>query len=147
MKNHALILTAALLLPLAPISSPASAVSHPYEFHADARMRYENLGPIENAYGYLNIVTDQSGNGVINVMFSNASRLNVAMFNARVKFISASGTVIREEKFDCWIDAAGYREATECKVTKPLGLGGFESVEVDFYLSDVPQINAAAVIY
>lgn len=135
--------TASLVLLTAAVS--VSAASHPFEFHADARMHHESIGPIEQAYGYMNIVTDDGGNGTINVMFFNGSGRDLAQFNARVKFLDRAGTVVREEKFDCWLDAEGLNEAIECKVTKPLSLITFESVEVDFFLSEIDQINAALV--
>ena len=95
-------------------------------------------GPVDNAYGYMYIETDVNGDGVITVMFSNASEVDLARFNARVKFLDESGAVVGEEYFDCWIDAEGYREAIECKLSRPLTHSGFESIEVDFYLTDVP---------
>jgi len=125
------------LLPLSLLASgQALAVAHPYAFHADARMVHQNLGPVEKAYGYMNVVTDTKGNGVINVMFSNGSQLNRARFNAHVKFLDSSGTVIKEEYFDHRIAAAGNDDANEHKVSKPLPVSNFDSIQVDFYLTD-----------
>jgi len=148
MKIQTSKLVAAALLPLALlISIPAAAASHPFEFHADASMQHEQYGPIEQAYGYMNVVTDDNGNGTINVMFSNGSGLDLAQFNARVKFLDTAGAIVKEEYFDCWMDAEGLREAIECKVTKPLSLSNFDSVEVDFYLSEIDELNATAAVY
>jgi hypothetical protein len=139
---------AAALLTLSLLGSiPAGAASHPFEFHADARMQHEQYGPIEQAYGYMNVVTDDNGNGTINVMFSNGSGLDLAQFNARVKFLDTAGAIVKEEYFDCWMDAEGLQEAIECKVTKPLSLSRFDSVEVDFYLSEIDELNATAAVY
>jgi surface antigen len=125
------------LLPLSLLASKqALAATHPYDFHADARMVHQNLGPVEKAYGYMNVVTDTNGNGIINVMFSNGSQLNGARFNARVKFLDAAGAVIKEEYFDHRIAAAGKEGAIERKVTKPLAVSSFDSIQVDFYLTD-----------
>ena len=112
------------------------AVAHPYDFHVDARMVHQNLGPVDKAYGYMNVVTDSSGHGIINVMFSNGSQLNWARFNARVIFLDATGTVIKEEIFGHRIGAAGNGDAIERKVSKPLAVSNFESIRVDFYLTD-----------
>ena len=125
------------LLPLFLLASrQAVAVMHPYDFHADARMVHHNLGPVEKAYGYMNVVTDTDGRGIINVMFSNGSQLNWARFNARVKFLDAAGAIIKEEYFDHRIGAAGNEGAIERKVSKPLAVSNFESIQVDFYLTD-----------
>lgn len=124
---------------------PAGAASQPFEYHADARMQHARLGPVEQAYGYMHVVTDASGNGSINVMFFNGSGLDLPLFNAHVRFLGAGGRLVGEEHFDCWLDAEGLDEAIECKVTKPLSLSDFESIEVDFYLSDVDDISAALV--
>ena len=134
---------ASLALLTAAVS--VQAASHPFEYHADARMQHESFGPVDQAYGYLNIVTDEGGNGTINVMFFNGSGRDLAQFNARVKFLDDAGAVLREEHFDCWLDAEGLDEAIECKVTKPLSLTHFESVEVDFFLSEIDEISAARV--
>lgn len=141
-------LITAILLPLSLFCAPtANAASHPFEFHADARMQHEQLGPIEQAYGYMNVVTDENGNGSINVMFSNGSGLDLAQFNARVKFLDTAGAIIKEEYFDCWIDAEGLQEAVECKVTRPLSLSSFDSIEVDFYLSEIDEHNTTAAAH
>lgn len=125
------------LLPLSLLASrQALAVAHPYDYHADARMIHQNLGPVEKAYGYMNVVTDTNGNGIINVMFSNGSQLNWARFNARVKFLDAAGSVIKEETFDQRIAAAGNEGAIERKVTKSLAVSNFDSIQVEFFLTD-----------
>jgi hypothetical protein len=135
------------LVPLSLLGSrQALAVSHPYDFHADAKMVHQNTGPVEKAYGYMNVVTDTSGNGIINVMFSNGSRLNWARFNARVKFFNAAGVVVKEEYFDHRIAAAGNDGAIERKVSKPLTVSDFDSIQVDFYLSDLPDTTDSPAI-
>lgn len=125
--------------------NPAYAVAHPYEFHADARMQLQSYGAVDEAYGYMYVETETDGNGTITVMFSNASEVDLARFNARVKFLDARGALLGEEYFDCWIDSAGFREAVECKLSRPLALPGFDSIEVDFFLSDVPDAVRAAL--
>ncbi len=138
--NRLSILIAGILLALASlIGNSASAVSHPYDFHTDAKMVHKSYGPVDKAYGYMNVITNDRGNGVINVMFSNGSSLNLARFNARVVFLSASGSVIKEEHFGHRISAAGYSGAVERKVSKPLTVSNFDSIRVDFYLSDIPE--------
>jgi hypothetical protein len=125
------------LLPLSLLAPrQALAVAHPYDFHADARMVHQIFGPVEKAYGYMNVVTDTDGKGIINVMFSNGSQLNWTRFNARVKFLDAAGAVIKEEYFDHRIAAAGNEGAVERKVSKPLSVSNFDSIQVDFYLTD-----------
>ncbi len=120
-------------------STQAWAVSHPYDFHTDAKMVYENRGPVDKAYGYMNVITDNSGKGFINVMFSNGSSINLARFNARVKFLNAAGSIIKEEYFGHRISAAMTSGAIERKVTKPLAVSNFDSIQVDFFLSEVPD--------
>jgi hypothetical protein len=124
-------------------SHPAFAVGHPYEFNADARMAHRGLTPLQRAYGFMTVVTDKNGDGAISVMFSNGSRSTSARFNARVKFLDQSGAVIREEYFDHWLAAADFDEAIEGKVTKAMTSADFESIQVDFYLSDITGSNAA----
>ena len=148
MTTKAIITAAALSIPITLISVTSShAASHPFEFHADAVMTHERFGPVEDAYGYMNVITDGNGKGTINVMFSNGSALDRAQFNARVRFLNARGKVLQEEVFDCWIDAEGLREAGECKVSQPLRVIGFDSVEVDFYLTDIPELSAALAVF
>jgi len=148
MREKLTIFAASLWIPLA-LSAPAQAIaaSGAYEFHADATMVHERIGPVENAYGYMNVVTDGNGTGTINVMFSNGSELDRAQFNARVRLLNARGKLLQEAHFDCWIDAEGLREPGECKVSQPLSLRGIESVEVDFYLTDIPELSAALATY
>jgi len=148
MSRNSLLTAAALSIPITLMAhSQSFAASNPFEFHADAMMVHERYGPVEDAYGYMNVITDGKGKGTINVMFSNGSELDRAQFNARVKFLNAKGRIVQEEHFDCWIDAEGLREAGECKVSQPLTVRGFDSVEVDFYLSDVPELSAALAAY
>lgn len=131
------------VLLLCTAALPAGAASKTFEFHADSRMQHARHGPVEQAYGYMNVITDASGNGSINVMFFNGSGLDLPQFNADVRFLGAGGKLIGEEHFDCWLDAEGLDEAIECKVTRPLSRSDFESIEVDFYLSDVDEVSAA----
>jgi len=137
MNKTTLKIASICLLPLSLLATrQALAVAHPYDFHADARMLHRNLGPVEKAYGYMNVVTDTNGNGIINVMFSNGSQLNWARFNARVKFLDAAGAIIKEEYFDRRIAAAESEGAIERKLSKPLSVSNFDSIQVDFYLTD-----------
>ena len=137
MNKFAMHFTAAWFAPMLMIaSSQVHAVAHPFEFHADARMAHQEQGPVDKAYGYMNVITDKHGNGSINVMFSNASHVNEAGFNASVKFIGTAGAVVREESFNCWMDSTGIEGAIECKISKPLMTSTFESIQVDFYLSE-----------
>ena len=125
-------------------SQPAFAVGHPYDFAADARMAVHDKDAVSKTYGLMTLVTDGEGNGTIDVMFSNGNKAHSARFNARVKFLDAAGAVIREEYFDHWLAAAGFDGAIEGKVTKHLPLSDFESIQVDFYLSDISGPDAAA---
>jgi len=141
-RNLALALPVLLLL---FASYPAFAAGHPYEFSADARMAHQGLTPLQKAYGFMTVGTDENGDRIINVMFSNGSQSNSARFNARVKFLDDSGAVVREEYFDHWLGAAEFNEAIEGKVTKTMTLADFKSIQVDFYLSNVSGPGKAAV--
>ncbi len=147
MKNYLSQSILVLLLPMSMLAwGQAAAVNHAYEFHADARMEHATRGHLENAYGYMYAVTDKKGHGAISVMFSNGSRRRAAQFNARVKFVDANGTMIKEEYFTRRIAAAGRDGAVERKLVRAISLSGFESIEVDFYLTDVsqPAVSASA---
>ena len=137
-------INAILLLPLLLLASgQAAAASQNYEFHADARMRHATGNDVDNAYGYVHVVTDKKGHGVIRVMFSNGTSLHEARFNARIRFLDADGKLIRTEKFDYRVEAAGLQGAAERRLTKLVDLTEFADIEVDFFVSDIP---AAAVV-
>jgi hypothetical protein len=76
-------------------------------------------------------------------MFSNGTALDHVQFNARVKFLDADGSLIREELFERRIEAAGYHGAAERSLTKLVDLAEFAFVRVDFYLSDIPVATLA----
>ena len=138
----------ALLLPLLLLTGAKAvaevvADSPNYEFHADARMQHALTGPLKDAYGYVYVVTDKKGHGVIRVMFSNGTALDHASFNARVKFLDANGELIREEHFERRIEAAGSHGAAERSLSKLVDLSEFAAVRVDFYLSDIPVATLA----
>ena len=114
-----------------------------YEYHADARMHHASAGQIDDAYGYVHVITDKKGHGVIRVMFSNGTKLDRARFNAQVKFLDDKGTVIREERFDRHIEAADNQGAAERELTRLLDLNDFASIRVEFFLSEVPVAAVA----
>ncbi len=145
MKNFLSHSILVLLLPMLLLAwGQAAAVNHAYEFHADASMQHATRGPVENAYGYMYALTDKNGHGAISVMFSNGNQRQAAQFNARVKFVDAKGSVIKEEHFTRRIAAAGSDGAVERKLVRVIRLSGFESIEVDFYLTDVAQAEVSA---
>ena len=138
-------LTLAMPVLLALLASQSAfAVGYPFEFSTDAKMTYRNQTAIDKAYGFMTVVTDKNGDGTINVMFSNGNQSTSARFNARVKFLDQSGAVVREEYFDHWLGAAELDEAIEGKVTKSMTSANFESIQVDFYLSNVSGLEKAA---
>ena len=143
LRINNLILVLSLLVSLFA-SLPASAVEQPYDFAVDARMAIHDKDAVTKAYGFMTLVSDGEGNSTIDVMFSNGNSAHSARFNARVKFLDTDGTVIREEYFDHWLAAAEFDEAIEGKVTKYLSLFDFESIQVDFFLSDISGPDAAA---
>ena len=115
------------------------AATNQFDFHTDAKLLRTNHGLVDKAYGYMNVVTDNNGEGIINVMFSNGSRIDWARFNADVKFLNAAGSVIKQEHFARRLQAANHDGAVEHKLIKPLTISNFDSIEVDFYMSDVPD--------
>ena len=126
------------------VSLPALAAQQTFEFHHDARMQHHATGPLENAYGYVYVASDKKGHGVIRVMFSNGSPLRNARFNARIQFLDASGELVRKESFSRRIDAAGADGAAEQRLSKLVELNDFASVQVDFFVTDVPQAERRA---
>lgn len=141
MKPSPFLICAILLL---LVCVPALASQPTYEFHRDARMQHQNGGPVKDAYGYVYVVTDKKGHGVIRVLFSNGTRLDNARFNAQVKFLDAAGELVRQESFSQRIDAAGVDGAAEHSLSKLVGLTEFASVQVDFFVSDIPAVYAPA---
>jgi len=122
---------------------PALASQQTYEFHHDARMQDQAGGLVSNAYGYVYVATDKKGHGVIRVMFSNGTRLDNARFNAQVRFLDADGRLIRNESFSVRIRAAGADGAAERRLSKLVDLTEFASLQVKFFLSDIPTVSDA----
>ena len=140
MSEYTLYMTTALMITVSAfLLHPAQAASRTTEFHEFASMAHESFGRIDETYGYVYVTTDAGGAGTISVMFSNGSSLNWAKFNAHVKFLDTSGAVIKEEYFNQRIAAADFQGAAEGKISKPLTFSNFESIQVDFYLSDIPE--------
>lgn len=143
MNKYLLNITLLLASALQMTSIPAYGESHSYDFHADAKMLHKHHGPVDKAYGLVKVVTDHHGKGTIDVMFSNGSQIDWAKFNAHVKFLNASGSVVREEHIYRWLDAANEDGAAERKISKSLTVSGFETIEVEFYLTDIPGTDVA----
>ena len=127
-----------ILLASVPASTLQAAFAQ-IDFHHASKMIHKDLGPVDKAYGLMTLTTDSNGKGMINIMFSNRSRIDGARFNARVTFLDASGVVINQQHFALRIDAAGLSGAIEGKISKPLTLSNFDSIRVDFFLSDIPR--------
>jgi hypothetical protein len=140
-KIYSILLLSLLLL----TCGQAAAGSANYEYHLNASMQHAGSGSVKDAYGYVYVVTDKKGHGVIRVMFSNGSPLDYARFNARVKFLDADGTLIREEYFERRIEAAGSDGAAEGSLSKLVDLSEFAAVKVDFFLSDIPLATVAGL--
>jgi len=132
-------LVCAILLLL--VCVPALASQQTYEFHQDARMQDQAGSLVNDAYGYVYVVTDKKGHGVIRVMFSNGTRFDNARFNAQVSFLDAAGKLLREESFSHRIEAAGGEGAAERRLSKLVDLNEFASLRVKFFLSDIPAIR------
>ena len=144
MNRFKTLLTAALLFPMVVASLPAMAAAAE-EFHTSANMRYGGQFAIPETHGYVRVISDASGNGMIDVMFFNGNPEVQALFNASVRFIDASGRLVVETHFNCRVGEVSPDGAGECKVSKPLNKTLFDSVEVDFYLSDLPDPNLLAL--
>lgn len=140
-------LTLALFTVLAVIGlNQVYAASTPLEFHADAKMRLAGGDAVDRAYGYMRVLADGAGNGVVDVMFSNGSPTLKARFNARVEFLDGAGRVVREEHFTCRLGRAGSGGTRECKLSRLLKRSWFDRVQVDFYLSDVPKASFVSML-
>ena len=124
------------------LSGLAQAVSHPFDFHSNSKMVHKIHGPLKNTYGYVNVATNTYGKGMIKVMFSNGGMIDSARFNARVIFLDAAGDIIKEEHLESWIDAVGVQQTVEARVTKALTIPDFDSIKVEFYLSDTADLVA-----
>jgi len=144
-KIHASLLKSLLLSLLLLACGQAAAGNPNYEYHLNASMQHADIGSVKNAYGYVYVVTDKKGHGVIRVMFSNGTSLDYVRFNARVKFLDADGALIREEYFERRIEAAGSDGAAERSLSKLADLSEFAAVEVDFFLSDIPLATVAGL--
>ena len=133
-----------ILLPLIGLG-PAYAAPPLEEHHVDARMQYLDRGAIASTYGYLRVFKDQSGNALIETMFANGNPAIDALFNAGIRLLDASGRVLHRVELKCPLSAGDVDEATECKVSKSLRHIAFDTVEVDFYLSDMPGSDVLAM--
>ncbi len=108
-------------------------------FNSNAKMLGKHREPVDKTYGLINIVTGNDGKGTINVMFSNGSKIDWVKFNAHVKFLNAAGLVIKEAHFYRWLNAANEEGASERKISKALTRTDYTSIEVEFYLTDIPE--------
>ncbi len=143
-KYRLKVLAGFLILGLTLTLNSAYGETHPYIFQTHAKMLDKYREPVDRAYGLINIVNDDNGEGRIEVMFSNGSNIDWVKFNVHVIFLNASGQVLKDEHIYRWLDAANEEGASERKVSKPLSVTDFNSVEVEFYLSDVPYTEDAS---
>ena len=144
-KIHASLLKSLLLSLLVLACGQAAAGNPNYEYHLNASMQHASAGSVKDAYGYVYVVTDKKGHGVIRVMFSNGMPQDYVRFNARVKFLDADGALVREEYFERRIEAAGFDGAAERSLSKLVDLSEFAEVKVDFFLSDIPLATVAGL--
>jgi hypothetical protein len=114
------------------------------EYHSSTRMNYPAHGPVAKTYGYLHVISDSAGNGLIDVMFSNGDPAIQALFNASVRLLDSSGQVLNETQFHCRLGDLSADTRNECKVSKSISRTQFDSIEVDFYLSDIPNLSQIA---
>lgn len=126
-----------LISGLLVLFNPAHADSHSFDFQTNAKMMHKHHGPVDNAYGLVNVNIDSEGHGRLEVLFSNGSRIDWVRFNAQVKFIDAAGSVIREDLVYRWLKSADAEGADERRVTRLITLNRVKSVEVEFFLTDI----------
>lgn len=112
-----------------------------FEYHHDAVMQLHTGALLSGARGYVYVATDMKGHGVIQVMFSNATPLDNALFNAQLKFFDASGGLVREEWFSRRVAAADHDGAVEDRLSRLVNLDEFDTLRVELYLSDIPLIE------
>ena len=122
------------------------ADSQTFEYHHDAVMQLQSGDLIQGAYGYVYVATDKKGHGVIQVMFSNATGLNNARFNAQVRFFDRDGRLLREEWFSQQVAAAGHDGAAEDRLSRLVDLDEFDTLKVELYLTDIPRPAQTALV-
>jgi hypothetical protein len=143
MKRSTLLICAALLLVFAQASF---ADRKTFEYHHDAVMQLHSGDPLQGAHGYVYVATDMKGHGVIQVMFSNATRVDNARFNAQLKFFAADGALLREEWFSQHIAAADHDGAAEDRLSRLVDLDEFATLKVNLYLTDIPRPAQTALV-
>lgn len=134
--NYLRFLFLTLLALQGALFSPVYAESWYLDFHANAKMMYGHHGAVDNAYGLINVVIDERGQGRMEVMFYNGSEFDWIKFNADVRFMDANGRVLDEAHVYRWMESAGLEGADERKVSKSLSIDDVKSIEVDFYLTE-----------
>ena len=144
MNKYIIKILAATLISITGVSW---AFEHPVDIHHHGKMVFEDFGPVNKTYGYLNIVTNEEGKGMINVMFSNGRQTDWVKLNARVKFLDESGAVITESNIHRWMESAGPEGAAEQKVTTPLKVAEFDAIEVEFYLTETENTVSTMPAY
>ena len=143
MKHPVLMICSAILLAFCQLGL---AGGQAYEYHHDAVMQLQTGDSIQGAHGYVYVATDKKGHGVIQVMFSNATRLDNARFNAQVRFFDAEGTLLREEWFSRHIAAADNDGAAEDRLSRLVDLSEFATLKIELYLSDIPRPAQTALL-
>ena len=143
MKRPVLIFCTAILM---ACCRAGLADSQTFEYHHDAVMQLQTGDSIHGAHGYVYVATDKRGHGVIQVMFSNATRLDNARFNAQVRFFDAEGGLIREEWFSQHIAAADTEGAAEDRLSRLVALDDFATLKINLYLSDIPRPAQTALL-
>ena len=143
MKRSALIIYTILLAAFSPLGFADGGA---FEYHHDAVMQLQTGDRIQGAYGYVYVATDKKGHGVIRVMFSNATRLDNARFNAQVRFFDDDGKLLREEWFSQQVAAADQDGAAEDRLSRLVDLDEFSTLKIELYLSDIPRPAQMALV-